>query len=194
MRPGVIMTATTVAMNCIYHRAFRYFISNGGWVSMSKKNGLVVGDVRFPVKRWGTEFGGASEFSVAVEVMRASRAIHHGIQDVLDKYNLSMVQWTILTLVYFADQQQMQLGKLAKMMGVHTTTVSNAIDQLETAKWMAREPLNRRTILATLTKFGLERLRKVQRDLVSRRFGIVPTPRTRLDAVVVALKSAKLIG
>ena len=151
------------------------------------------GEGKVPVKRWSAEFGGASEYSAAIEVMRASLAIHRGIIRVLNKYDLSMAQWTILTLVYFADEQRLSLGQLAKLMGVHTTTVSNAIEQLERAKWMMRQPLDKRTILTILTKTGTERLRKVQRDLVSRRFGFIRTPRTRLDAVVVSLKSAKLI-
>ena len=85
-----------------------------------------------------------------------------------------MAHWTILTVLCFAENQRMALGKIAETIAVHPSTVGNAVDVLETTGLIRRDLPDRRTVLATLTPVGARRLRKVQLELIAARFGFDP--------------------
>lgn len=143
------------------------------------------------VTRWRNEFGREVEYSLVVELLRASRLVTKGINRVLEDHDLSMAQWTILTVVYFEADRQMPLGKIAVTIRVHPTTVSNAVDKLEAGGWMTRDLPDRRTVLARITPEGAVRLGKVQAGLISSHFGLAPI--TGEEDVALIHKALRLL-
>jgi DNA-binding MarR family transcriptional regulator len=125
-------------------------------------------------RRWRESFGRDAEYAIAVEALRVSRVVTRGIEKVLRRHDLTMAQWTILTIVSFTDDQRMPLGKLAEIIDVHPSTVSSAVDKLEHGGWMTRELPDRRTVLAALSPSGIARLGPVEQELIAANFGLAP--------------------
>jgi DNA-binding MarR family transcriptional regulator len=143
------------------------------------------------VKRWDDEFGGGAEYKLAVELMRSTRTVRRGISLILERHGLALSQWTIMTIVYFSEERSVQLGEIAELLSVHATTVSNAVDKLVAAGWMSREPRDRRTVLAVLTKEGQARLVEVQKDIVEANFGIMHLSSKKIDILLEALSNIR---
>lgn len=141
---------------------------------------------RYP-QLWNVQFGGGDVYAAAVAVMRADRMVRRHISDVLGKHNMTMQQWTIMSILLFEPGKAMQIGQLASLLQVHSTTVTNAIDKLEPLGWMEREPVDKRTILAKLTKAGEKQLRVVHKQLVKNRFGLEHLSDAEVKAIPTAL-------
>jgi DNA-binding MarR family transcriptional regulator len=93
---------------------------------------------------------------------------------ILGASGLTMSQWTTLTMLHFSDDGALALGKISGLLGVHTTTITSAVDRLEEAGLVTRSapPGDRRTVIAKLTAAGRKRIAHVNRALAEARFGL----------------------
>jgi DNA-binding MarR family transcriptional regulator len=139
--------------------------------------------------KWEREFDARDEFQAAVSILAAERFIRDRMMRVLADHELTMAQWTIMTILYFADDPELSLGLLGTHLGVHTTTISKAVDKLVTRELVGRKALDGRTTLVALTAGGREFLRGTQAALAGDRFGFVGLDAERLRAIAAALKS-----
>jgi DNA-binding MarR family transcriptional regulator len=123
---------------------------------------------------WDQTFPAGDEYAAAVRLMRAARIVEQRIAAVLSASCLTMSQWTTLTMLNFSDDGALALGKISGLLGVHTTTITSAVDRLEDAGLVARSapPGDRRTVIATLTSAGRQRIAHVNRSLAAARFGL----------------------
>lgn len=137
---------------------------------------------------WDQSFPAADEYAAAVRLMRAARIVEQRIADSLADSGLTLSQWTTLTMLHFSPAGALALGKISGLLGVHTTTITTAVDRLEAAGLVRRSaaPGDRRAVIATLTAKGRKRTARVNRALGEARFGF-----TELSAAnVVALSEA----
>jgi DNA-binding MarR family transcriptional regulator len=138
--------------------------------------------------RWDEDFPGTEEYIAAVELLQAERRIRARIAEILLAHDLTVAQWSILTTVYLTEGQRIAISRLAEQMGVHATTVTNAVEKLESQGLLTRVPADGRTMLAVITKDGILQLRKVQLKLAAARFGFGDMSLPQLRAVTAALR------
>jgi DNA-binding MarR family transcriptional regulator len=138
--------------------------------------------------RWKLEFDGVEEFEAAVSILAAELYIRDRITEVLNTYRLTVSQWTIMTILHFSDDGNLAVGALASQLGVHSSTITKALDKLDPTGWIRRAPLDRRTTLVYLTEAGSAHLRKVQEALAAARFGFADMSKKQLRAIAFALK------
>jgi DNA-binding MarR family transcriptional regulator len=74
----------------------------------------------------------------------------------LKRFDLTRTGYLLLTTLFLSRDNSRALGYLSKQLMVHPTTITLAVDQLESRKLVAREahPTDRRTTVVRLTKAG----------------------------------------
>ncbi len=124
-------------------------------------------------ERWDAAYPAGDEYAAAVWLLRASRLLQRRIGDVLAGFDLTMPQWSTLTMLELAPEGRCSLGAISQDLDVHTTTITNAIDRLELRGLVVRAPSerDRRAVLAELTADGREMIGAVNRALAAERFG-----------------------
>ena len=85
------------------------------------------------------------------------------------------------------------MGKIGERLQVHPTSVTNAIDRLETAGLVRRKPhpTDRRTTLAEITEAGREAALAATRDLERIRYGMDDLSDVTTKAVVASLSDLR---
>jgi DNA-binding MarR family transcriptional regulator len=123
---------------------------------------------------WDQRFPAGDEYAAAVRLMRAARIVEHRITAVLAASELTLSQWTTLTILTFSDGGALPLGKISGLLGVHTTTITTAVEALEQTGLVSRSspPGDRRTVIAALTPDGRDRIAQVNEQLGRARFGL----------------------
>lgn len=124
-------------------------------------------------ERWDAAYPAGDEYAAAVWLLRASRVLQRRIGSVLAGFELTMPQWSTLTVLELAPEGRRSLGAISQDLDVHTTTITNAIDRLELRGLVARAPSerDRRTVLAELTDDGRQTISAVNQALAAERFG-----------------------
>lgn len=132
---------------------------------------------------WAQEFGDRDAYLAVISVLDAERRTRSYLADFLRAQDLTLSQWTVLTMVHLSGllDQPITIGGIADLLGVHSTTVTNALDRLESRAWVERVALDGRTVGLSMTKQGARSLSRIQRELVKRRFGLA-----RLDDGAIA--------
>mgnify|MGYP005818211075 CR=1 FL=1 len=131
-------------------------------------------------------YGAGETYSVALVIMWAERHISDRIEAVLRKFKLNMPQWSTLTILHLSSADSISLGKIARALDVHGTTVTNAVDQLVARGLIKRtpDPNDRRTVCASITAAGKKRADEVMQALADERFGLPEVASKDLRALV----------
>jgi len=140
---------------------------------------------------WKRIYPGSDEFAAAVAILGAERIIASRMIAILGKYSLTMADWSVMTTLKFAETEELPLGKIADVLDVHATTVTNAVDRLEKRGWVRRDPhaFDRRTIRAVLTEKGSKHVAEVQEALAEAKFGLTALAATeRRDLAALLIK------
>lgn len=140
---------------------------------------------------WKKNYPGSDEFAAAVAILQAERIVSLRMTAILDARGLTMADWSVMTTLKFTETGELPLGKLADMLNVHGTTVTNAVDRLEKQGWVGRVPhaVDRRTIYAVLTDKGSQHLAAVQEALAESKFGLTAlAPGERRDLAALLIK------
>jgi DNA-binding MarR family transcriptional regulator len=140
---------------------------------------------------WDQRFPAGDEYAAAVRLMRAARIVEHRLAEILSASELTMSQWTTLTMLHFSDDGALALGKISRLLGVHTTTITTAVDRLANAGLVTRGARSddRRTVIARLTRAGRRRIARVNRTLGEARFGLSELSADEVAALSRALSS-----
>jgi DNA-binding MarR family transcriptional regulator len=122
------------------------------------------------------------EMSAATSITRLHQLVVGAINAVLKPLDLTFARYEALQLLAFSRRGELPLGKMGSRLMVHPTSVTNAIDRLESAGLVERvpHPTDRRTTLARITDRGVERVEEATRALIAARFGL-----TGVDASVL---------
>jgi DNA-binding MarR family transcriptional regulator len=93
--------------------------------------------------------------------LRAVLRVHHVMTSIVDAelksgFGLRVVDYLALQVLHASDGGTETLSRIARQLGMHTTTVSLTVDRLVDRKLVRRraDPQDRRTTLVTISKDG----------------------------------------
>jgi len=109
---------------------------------------------------------------------------------VLKECQLSRTGYLILITLQTSHEQTRPLGQLSKVLLVHPTTVTMAIDQLEKPGLVRRvpHPTDRRTILARLTPEGDDLAERATKALAGIGYGLGDVSAAGASQLTAALR------
>ena len=135
----------------------------------------------------------ARQYGTAMALLRTHQQVVTVIDAVLRRLRLSRNAYLILTSLQMSEGRTHSMGKLAKYLMVHATTVSMTVDQLQKAGLVERgpHPTDRRTVLATLTIEGAELVDLANEQLAAVGFGLEAIGPEDLDIFAHGLAVAR---
>ncbi|MGZ4175866.1 MAG: MarR family transcriptional regulator [Solirubrobacteraceae bacterium] len=126
-------------------------------------------------------------------VMRAQQILLSRLNDALGEFGLTFARYEALMLLYFSRAGSLPLGKMGARLQVHPASVTNLVDGLERAGFVARtpHPSDRRKTLAIITPAGRAVAESATAALHEMRFGTEPLTDEALTEVTEILRGAR---
>ena len=115
--------------------------------------------------------------AAVTSIMRAQQVFLARVDERLAPFGLTFARFELLRLLGFTRHGELPLGKLGVRLQVHPTSITSAVNRLETQGFVERRPhpTDGRTTLAVLTPAGrdvVERATKVLNDDVFTDIGL----------------------
>lgn len=131
--------------------------------------------------------------AAATSITRAHQIVLGRVNEALVPHGLTFSRYEALVLISFTRKGSLPMGKIGERLQVHPTSVTNAIDRLETAGLVRRKPhpTDRRTTLAEITEAGREAALAATRDLETIRYGMDDLSDVTTKAVVASLSDLR---
>lgn len=135
---------------------------------------------------WGAVADG---MAAVTSVMRAQQIMMARVDEVLKPTGLTFARYELLTLLSFSRNGSLPMAKASARLQVHPTSVTNAVDRLETAGLVRRapHPSDRRATLVEITARGRELAAAATTELNAKVFAQPGLPAGRLTALVEIL-------
>jgi DNA-binding MarR family transcriptional regulator len=98
----------------------------------------------------------ADGMAAVTSLVRAQQILMQRIDSVLRPLNLTFARYEILMLLSFSRSGALPMTKMGALLQVHPTSVTSAVDRLESQTYVERvpHPTDRRAILASITELG----------------------------------------
>lgn len=115
--------------------------------------------------------GSSTGMAAITSIMRAQQILLARTEQVLKPFGITFSRYEVLMLLHFSRSGSLPMRKIGQRLQVHPTSVTNAIDRLESASLVKRlpHPTDRRTILVSLTpegrKIALEATESLNREV-----------------------------
>jgi DNA-binding MarR family transcriptional regulator len=108
---------------------------------------------QWTVHGWGSVADG---MAAVTSLMRAQQIVLARVDEVLRPLDLTFARYELLMLLLFSRAGALPLNKIGNRLQVHPTSVTSAVDRLETRGQVRRlpHPTDRRAILAEITEEG----------------------------------------
>jgi DNA-binding MarR family transcriptional regulator len=137
-----------------------------------------------------------SEMEFAYALVRAQQFLVSHFEQVLASIDLTFARYECLVALYYSPNTQLGLKTISERLGVHPTSITYAVDQLETQKLIERRahPDDRRRKFATLTKRGRTKVEQAFDLLETTKFGcqgITEDEQRRATAVLMRLLASE---
>lgn len=131
------------------------------------------------------EYGVGERYEAALRLIAAERKLDTAIGEVLSEHQINRAQWSVLTMLLLTPSQRLPLGRIAQTLGVHGTTITNAVDQLSNRGLADRaaDTQDRRSTFATLTPDGQKVADAIMRKLAERSFGLASLTDTEVRSL-----------
>lgn len=132
-------------------------------------------------------WGDAADGMAAVtSVMRAQQIMIARVEEVLKPFGLTFSRYELLTLLTFTRTGALPMAKASARLQVHPTSVTNAVDRLESAGLVRRvpHPSDRRATLIEITEQGRELAITTTEKLNAEVFAQPGLPADKLDTLV----------
>jgi DNA-binding MarR family transcriptional regulator len=125
------------------------------------------------MRRAAAETGGGASADIleTLAALRfAAKQMHDSMERFADDHGLSESRLRVLTRLYYSPEHRLPLGVLADCLNVTPRTMTDIVDVLERDGLVKRVPdtADRRSVLAVITKAGLERLRLMRRNAIAK--------------------------
>jgi DNA-binding MarR family transcriptional regulator len=132
---------------------------------------------------WGDVADG---MAAVTSLMRAQQIMLARVEEVLKPTGLTFSRYELLTLLTFTKTGAIPMAKASARLQVHPTSVTNAVDRLETAGYVRRtpHPSDRRTTLVEITDSGRELAVDATEKLNAQVFGKPGLAKDRLTSLV----------
>lgn len=98
-----------------------------------------------------------------LRLMRVSNDVQAAVEAHLQKSDLSMARFVLLSQLMRSETHQLTPSKLAEQAGVTRATVTGVLDGLEKRGWVKRHrhPEDRRSVIVKLTDSGISFVREI---------------------------------
>ncbi|MEU6075745.1 MarR family transcriptional regulator [Micromonospora sp. NPDC047074] len=135
----------------------------------------------------------ADGMAAVTSLMRAQQIALARVESVLRPYGVTFARYEVLMLLFFSRAGSLPMAKIGKRLQVHATSVTNAVDRLESADLVRRtpHPTDRRTTLVELLPRGRELAANATKELNDQVFaapGLSPAHVTSLVEVLAQLR------
>lgn len=131
-----------------------------------------------PIERageiWTRRIGEAGSMKLATSIMRVQQLILAELDAALKPHGITFARYEVLVLISFSAEGSLPLSKIGERLMVHPTSVTNAIDRLESQGLVRRLPdeADRRRTFAELTDDGVDVLTSSTKALMAIDFAI----------------------
>lgn len=122
-------------------------------------------------------------------IMRVQQLLLAEAEQALKPFNLTFARYELIALLSFSREQRMLMKKASALLQVHPTSVTNAVDRLEDAGLVRREPhkTDRRAMMIVLTAEGQKVAREATDTLNAQVFLKTGFDRSEVDALISVL-------
>lgn len=98
----------------------------------------------------------AAPAAAVTAIMRTQQILLGRTQEILKPFELTFARYEVISLLRFSREKRMPMNKASQLLQVHPTSITNAVDRLESAGLVERQPheSDRRAILLVLTPLG----------------------------------------
>lgn len=94
--------------------------------------------------------------AAVTSLMRAQQIVLGRVEAVLKEFDITFARYEVLMLLLFSRQGSLPMRVIGQRLQVHPTSVTNAVDRLESAQLVVRKPhpTDRRATLVDITPAG----------------------------------------
>lgn len=137
----------------------------------------------------------AAPMAAITAIVRTEKILTQRIEAVLKPHGLTFARFEVLALLNFTRTGAMAMSRASRLLQVHPTSVTNAVDRLERAALVERtaHATDGRTTLITLTARGGEVMRAAAAELNARVFedsGFTPQDVADLTRILTRFRHA----
>lgn len=138
----------------------------------------------------------APGMAALTSVIRAQQVVLARVDEQLGPFGLTFARYELLRLLAFTRHGELPLGKLGQRLQVHPTSITSAVNRLETQGFVERRahPTDGRTTLAAITDAGrdvVERATEVLNREVFTDIGLSPREITQLRRLLGRLANSR---
>jgi DNA-binding MarR family transcriptional regulator len=151
-----------------------------------------------PIERagehWSSHFGDPDAMKVVTSVMRVQQLLLSALDSALKPFGITFARYEVLVLLTFSKKGELPLNKIGERLMVHPTSVTNAIDRLESQRLVVRSPdaHDRRKVLARLTDEGREVTLSATQALIDINFALADVAKADLESLFTLLRNVRL--
>lgn len=137
----------------------------------------------------------AEGMAAVTSVMRAQQVFQARVDDALKPFDLTFARYELLMLLVFSSRGSMPIKKASERLQVHPTSITNAVDRLESEGLVVRlpHPTDGRATLVEVTpagrETGLKATEVLNRDVFTQT-GLSPRRVSTLVNVLADLRKA----
>jgi DNA-binding MarR family transcriptional regulator len=161
---------------------------------MVRPLGLPFDPIQRAGESWEQRFGPASAMRAATSVFRVQQILLARFDEALKPHELTFARYEVLVLLTFSRSGELPLKVIGSRLMVHPTSVTNAIDRLVAAGYVARRPNpdDGRGVLAGITEEGRVVVETATKSLTDLDFGLGDLPEAEREALFDVLKRVRL--
>ncbi|MGG5172273.1 MarR family winged helix-turn-helix transcriptional regulator [Pseudarthrobacter sp. J1738] len=132
---------------------------------------------------WGNV---AEPMAAITAIMRTQQILMARAESALKPFGLTFARYELLALLNFSRKHELPMNKASALLQVHPTSVTNAVDRLEQAGLVTREPhpTDGRTTLVRLTSAGSSLVRRATETLNTEVFADSGFPQKDLGPLI----------
>ena len=135
----------------------------------------------------------AEGMAAVTSLMRAQQIVLARVESVLKPYGVTFARYEVLMFLHFSRTGSLPMAKIGQRLQVHPTSVTNAVDRLESAGLVRRtpHPADRRATLVEILPAGTDLAVAATEQLNARVFvapGLSPDNVASLIAVLAELR------
>lgn len=151
-----------------------------------------------PIERaaelWERRWGASPAMAAVTSIMRVHAILLSEMDAILRPYGLTFARYEALVLLVFSKEGALPLRKMGERLMVHPTSVTNAVDRLETQGLVRRRPNpnDGRGVLAEITDKGRDLVEKATRDLMAAEFGLASYTEDQLKEMFTLLRELRV--
>ena len=135
----------------------------------------------------------ADGMAAVTSVMRAQQILLARTEAALRPLSLTFARYEVLMLLLFSRAGALPMKVIGSRLQVHPTSITNAVDRLETAGLVAREPhpADGRAVLVRLTAEGRVSAEEATAALNAGVFADPGLPASRVEPLIAVLRSLR---